>query len=259
MPVSTATTARKPARKCTGQPARTISPPATGPKLNPYERITALIVSQLEKGVIPWKKPWKILLDGTIDVPRNYVTKKAYRGLNAVLLSCNEDQRPYYLTYRQATELGGQVRKGAKGQMILFYKLTPAEDADTEKEKTRFYEQVSYVFNVADIDGIVFALPELTIPDAAPVGKQIPACEAVIGGFPAPSPRIVFDDPERACYSPALDRVNMPRLEAFRSVEEYYKVFFHELAHATGHQNRLNRPDLVASGGWVVNPTAGRS
>ena len=214
-------------------------------KISILDRINERILQQMEQGVIPWRKPWKVLLDGTADVARNYVTKKAYRGINTMLLTWSGDERPFFLTYKQATDLGGQVRKGAKGQFIVYYKITKKEDLTTGQEKKLFYEQISYVFNVSQIDGVDFDLPATVIPEPTPAGMKIPACEVLISGF-ADCPEIVFNNPERACYYPLWDKVNMPRLEAFHSPEEYYKTLFHELAHSTGHPDRLKREDLGA-------------
>lgn len=211
-----------------------------------YSRITEKVIAQMEKGIVPWRKPWKTLLDGSVEVPRNYATKKAYKGVNYMLLACNEHVRPYYMTLNQANEMGGRVRKGAKGEIILFYKFdTKDENGD---EKKIFFEKISCVFNIADIDGIDFKLPELGVKVVSPEDNKIQFCEKIVAGY-REGPRLVFSNPEQAYYSPSKDTVNMPRLEAFRSQEDYYKVLYHELIHSSGHSNRLNRKELMSHNG----------
>lgn len=209
-----------------------------------YDRISQQVLDQMEKGIVPWQKPWNVLIDGSVEVPTNYVSKKPYNGINTILLACNEHQRPYYMTYKQAESLGGQVRKGAKGEIVLFYKF---KDKDEEgKEKKFFFEKLNFVFNIADIDGIDFKLPEVAPRPQTPPGLRIPIGESVTNGYlENDGPKLVFNAPEKACYmGGAKDTINMPRLEAFNTPEGYYKVLFHECVHSTGHSTRLNREEM---------------
>lgn len=216
---------------------------ATQPKKSLCDRLTDRIVRQLEKGVVPWKKPWKILLDGHCEVPCNYLTKKAYRGANALSLACNSDERPYYLTYNQALALGGQVRKGEQGQLIIFYKFDKRENAEGHTT-TSYYEQASYVFNIAQIEGIEWKLPDLKGPQPLSTTDVMPECEAIMAGYKN-GPILNLTEIDRAFYRLTTDTVSVPRREAFSSVGEYYKVIFHELGHSTGHPDRLNRADVA--------------
>ena len=213
------------------------------PKKSLCDRLTDRVVRQLEKGVVPWKKPWKIRLDGQCEVPCNYLTKKAYRGANALSLACNSDERPYYLTYNQALALGGQVRKGEQGQLIIFYKFDKQADADGHTTNS-YYEQVSYVFNIAQIEGIDWKLPDLKSPHPISTTDVMPECEAIIAGYKN-GPVLNLTEMDRAFYRLTTDTVSVPRKEAFASVGEYYKVIFHELGHSTGHHDRLNRADVA--------------
>ncbi|WP_170108805.1 ArdC family protein [Spirosoma oryzae] len=213
-----------------------------------YERMTARIVEQLRKGFVPWHRPWKFLLDGARDVPRNYVSKKAYKGFNAfVLEACLEEgQRPYFLTMKQANDLGGKIRKGSKGQLVTYYQFK-ADELSEEGEiesKRRYIERSSIVFNVFDVEGIDIVLPSLSPLPPTADSKKRAACEAILAGY-VTAPPTVHHDPQRAYYQPALDVVNMPRLEAFNSTKAYYHTYFHEMVHSTGHPTRLNRAELV--------------
>src|SRR6266487_1271468 len=95
--------------------------------MNVYEVITKKIVEQLEKGVVPWRKPWKTLL------PQNLVSKKAYRGINSILLNSLPFDHPYFLTFNQARALGGFVRKGERGFPVIFWEMIEkGQDKDKE-------------------------------------------------------------------------------------------------------------------------------
>src|SRR5437868_14623623 len=95
--------------------------------MNIYEIITEKIIEQLEKGVVPWRKPWKTIS------PQNLVSKKEYRGINSILLNCSPFQNPYFLTFNQARSLGGNVRRGERGFPVVFWKFLEKETQDREK------------------------------------------------------------------------------------------------------------------------------
>lgn len=198
-----------------------------------YEIVTDRILEMLEQGTAPWRRPWATI------VPRNLVSKKAYRGINVLMLSSSKYASPFWLTYKQAKDLGGNVRKGEKGSMVVFWKWREREvepDADTESAEgaskqsapiLRYY----YVFNVEQCEGI-----------KAPERAGIPAdatAEDVIEKMPA-RPRVEHGG-NQAFYSPTLDYIQMPPRNSFESREAYYRVMFHELTHSTGHPARLNR------------------
>ena len=86
--------------------------------MNVYESITQQIIDQLEQGTVPWRRPWR-----TRGVPRNLLSLKPYRGINVWLLLSRPYASPYWLTFRQANEIGGTVRKGEKGTTVMFWKL----------------------------------------------------------------------------------------------------------------------------------------
>ncbi|HEY0110539.1 MAG TPA: ArdC-like ssDNA-binding domain-containing protein, partial [Fibrella sp.] len=230
-----------------------------------YARVTDLIVAELEKGRVPWRKRWGFLEDGRVEVAQNYVTKRPYTGINSVLLGCAGSpdrtyERPYFLTFKQATELGGNIRKGAKGNLVVFWNVLEKEkDPEHRPETNRKGETQTkkvgvpllrhyFVFNVADVEGITIELPRLLPQEAITEAHRIEACEAVYANY-AGAPDIIHRDPARAYYSPLFDFVNMPRPSAFDCPEAYYLVLFHELIHSTGHQDRLNREEAVHTDG----------
>jgi antirestriction protein ArdC len=209
-----------------------------------YEEITERIVALLEKGTVPWRKPWK----AQSGLPRNLVSKKPYRGINVWLLHAMHYESPYWLTFHQAQELGGSVRKGEKACPVVFWKQFEVEDEVTgEKEKIpmmRFY----HVFNSSQCDGL----------------KNIPALAVETPFSPPTKPEeIVAFMPKRpeikhgmrkAFYSPREDIVAMPDRARFDTEADYYGTLYHELCHASGHPSRLNRPTLTESEGYGSNP-----
>lgn len=134
------------------------------PKLDIYERVTEIVLKRLEEGVAPWQAP----SIARVGFPRNFLTKNPYRGINVFLLGSADYASPWFLTYRQARELDGQVRKGEKGHLIVKYgtfeKKSPTENGKTGDPETvkRGYLRDYTVFNSSRIDGIAF--PEIQHP-----------------------------------------------------------------------------------------------
>ena len=123
----------------------------------PYDVITDRIIAQLEKGTVPWLKPWH----GKAGMPKNLSSGKQYRGINVFLLHCLGYESPYFLTYKQAKKIGGHIQKGSKGCPVVFWKLLErVEDGTTKRIPIlRYYT----VFNVAQTEGI--ETPSLDVPE----------------------------------------------------------------------------------------------
>jgi len=202
-----------------------------------YEIITNQILDQLKAGVIPWHKPWAN--SGEI---QNFVSKKAYTGINPFLLNGAGYACPYWVTYKQAKQLKGNVKKGEHGQMIIFFKMSPYKDKETGEDKNLPILRYYNVFNLEQTEGIDWQKPE-----SARDHNPIKTCENIIKGF-ADKPRIASGP--QACYSPSQDRIEIPSPELFINDAEYYSTLFHELSHSTGHINRLNRETLTDSGAY---------
>lgn len=186
-----------------------------------YTYVTERILEALKNGTIPWQKPWKAGL------PINYVSRKAYRGINLLLLNRSGE----YLTWNQITKLGGKVKKGSKSEMVVFFKLIDSkEDPDKKIPLLRYYR----VFHISDVDGIPSILDAQTEEN-----KTITTCEDIVKQYN--EVEIVNDTDKRAFYTPTNDIINIPRMNVFVSSEEYYSTLFHEMVHSTGHKSRLNR------------------
>ena len=190
-----------------------------------YQMVNDRIIEQLEKGVIPWRKPW--IGGGAI----SWNTQKAYRGINAILLDAGE-----YATFNQIKAAGGKVKKGAKSQIIVFWKFLEKE-IDGKEEKIpllRYYR----VFNVEkDVEGL-----ELKQKTADFEHDPIEKAEEIFKGY-INSPTYSWNN-DGAWYKPSQDHINVPPMSKFPKLEEYYSTMFHEMAHSTGHVSRLNRDGI---------------
>lgn len=204
------------------------------PRSDVYEVITNRIILALESGVTPWKQGW----NAAHGAPRNYRSQHAYQGINAFLLGMLKHEQPYYLTFNQTRELGGCVRKGEKGMPVVFYKAGKKEDAKGQEKKVAIL-QYSTVFNISQIDGVAWNLPELPSREHTPQE----AAEQVLAGYVG-GPRINHGGSE-AYYRTSTDLVNVPEASNFHTAEDFYLTTFHELVHSTGHGKRLDRATLT--------------
>ena len=182
--------------------------------------------------------------------PRNFRTGKPYRGVNILPLWSMPYSAPFWLTFKQAQELGGSVRKGEKGTQIVFYKQLngradhpaeqPEQAGEAEAKGTSFVLTYYTVFNVEQCDGL--ALPEL-LPTSEPDDVEIDeTCEALVHAWDGrPALQLTQTTERRAYYRPATDSVHMPARFRFVDASLYYSTLFHELVHSTGHETRLNR------------------
>ncbi len=153
------------------------------PKPDPYQRITDRLVSMLEEGTAPWRKPWTAW--GPSGAPANLRSGKAYRGINVFLLGSTGYGSPYWLTFKQAKERGGHVRRGEKGWPCVFWKWLERGREDEQTGEMRTVRvpllRVYTVFNVEQT-GDVRGVPE-PVPDDRTEPERIDAAEAVWKGY----------------------------------------------------------------------------
>lgn len=192
------------------------------------EIITGKIIAELEKGKIPWQKPWNA---GQI----NLVSKKAYTGINPLLLSIEAENKgyksPYWLTFNQIKKLNGKLVKGSKACQVVFWLVKESEEEEGKKARKSFILRYYNVFNTDCVEGLT--LPETNTP------AVILEAEEIIKNF-KDCPKLT-EGGNSAFYSPSSDTVNLPTRNSFDSEEGYYSTFFHELIHSTGHESRLAR------------------
>jgi antirestriction protein ArdC len=223
----------------TPAPAAVIALPR---RRNLYAEVTARILAELERGAAPWVKPWKSY--GVGAQPRNVVTSRPYSGVNVVLLWMAVDQHGYdnprWLTFKQALDVGGNVRKGEKATRIYFVSSVEkrdAEDGDSEQEARRVsFLKEYYVFNVAQCEN----LPQnITSSERAPINPD--RRDELADEFLSATGADIREGHGEAYYAPSADFVSMPAFGAFTSADNFYSVAFHELSHWTGHKTRLDR------------------
>ena len=212
-------------------------------KLDVYTRVTNKIVADLERGNLTWLQPWQAgHRAGPVSRPLR-AGGKPYRGVNVLMLWAAAIERgyscPLWLTYKQAAELGGQVRKGEKGSLVVYAdKITKTgtdeKGADVEI-KIPFMKGYT-VFNAEQIDN----LPGHFYATVAPLNTAINRLDSVESFF-ANTKVTIQHGGSRAFYSPDRDLVQMPEIQTFRDAESYYGVLSHECVHATRHESRLNR------------------
>lgn len=206
--------------------------------------VTDKLVSLIEAGVKPWAKSWNNAPQAPLPMRHN---GERYRGVNILLLWAQAIESgfgsPYWMTYRQAQELGAQVRKGEKGTLVCYYGTATQKDESSEGSAPTEDGQGHYrflktftVFNVQQIDG----LPERYAVQVAPVrpaSDRIEELDALVAATGAK----IHHGGNRAYYRPSSDAVQMPNFEQFASPEAYYATLFHELAHWTKAPTRLAR------------------
>ncbi len=95
---------------------------------NVFEIVTQQIIDHLDRGVIPWRKPWT----SKIRFPRNLVTGKFYRGINIWLLLASSYASPYWLTFNQAKTLGGTIKKGEKSSIVVFWNFKEVDEVNKD-------------------------------------------------------------------------------------------------------------------------------
>ena len=203
-----------------------------GPSL--HERITQKIIDELEEGSVPWVKPWSC--NSLVGLPRNYVSGRPYSGVNVLLTWLSTLKGGFtdtrWLTANQIIELGGSF-KGESATRIVFAK-TCTRKPGTEDEEDYFVSRLYNVFNAEQVGGVELE-PEEPPP---PVGARLEHAEAFLAAQGVP----ITHGGDRAFYLPSKDAIKLPFPGSFTKPQDYYAVALHELAHASGHPQRLNRP-----------------
>ena len=205
-----------------------------------YAEVTDRIIAELENGIIPWRRPW-IGHGGAI----SHESGRPYSFLNQMLLG-----RPgEYITWNQAKKEGGNVKKGAKSKIIVFWKpiVKPVLDVDGNpvidaygQPEIRVFPCLKY-YNVFHIDDCENIAPKWKDKPAA-TAETLEEPEAVFHDY-ITREKIGFDEciSDKAYYAPGMDYIHLPLKTQFPDTAEYYSTMFHETVHSTGHAKRLNR------------------
>lgn len=232
-----------------------------------YQQVTDKIIAAIEKGVPPWRRPWRSAqnVHGST-LPVNATTGRHYSGVNIPLLWMSAEERGFpsdrWLTYQQAKAVGGQVRKGETCSMAIIYK--PFEKQATDDNDNKLFDKDGnpvmeslamlkplQLFNVAQCDG----LPD-TVAGTSPVTTEDDECPAILSEHQQEQMLSILNATgvvcssyrqNRAYYQPSADRIVMPTTSQFVSEADYWSTLLHELVHATGHSSRLNREGINSS------------
>ena len=207
-----------------------------------YDRITERIVSLLEQGTVPWHKPWQV----KTGMPRNLITQKPYRGINTFLLMCQGYESPNWLTFRQAMQLGGNVKKGEKSCPVVFWKPMEVKDEQSGKVEKIPFLRLYHVFNITQCEGLK------NVPKADESVFAPTAPGEIVAGMPQPP--VLKHGMTKAYYSPSQDIVGMPEKKHFETEDAYHATLFHELVHSTGHDSRLKRQSITERNGYGSDP-----
>lgn len=200
-----------------------------------YERVTARILECLAGDVPTWRRPWRTLRGtGAASTPRNAITGRSYSGINFLLLACEPVADQRWLTYRQAQEKGGHVRRGEHGRTVIFWKPSDYKTRDesgAEELRHGLIMKTYTVFNISQCENVTLpgtnADELIAPPDMADLYAALGA-KVAHGG-------------DRACYIPSMDQINLPPLAAFSGPDGYTATALHELTHWTGHKSRCDR------------------
>ena len=209
-----------------------------------YQKITDQIVSELEKGVRPWMKPWNAEhAAGRITRPLRG-NGIPYQGINVLMLWSAAMEKgfaaPIWMTFKQALEFKAHVRKGEQGSLVVYAdKIIRTETDEHTGEASEHaipFMKGYTVFNVEQIDG----LSERFYANAEPRGEPMQRIAHAESFFAATGANVVHGG-SRACYIPSTDNIHLPCIDFFRDSESYYATRAHETAHWTRHPSRLDR------------------
>lgn len=214
------------------------------PRSDVYERVTAKVIEQLEAGTAPWRRPWQVR---TAPLSRPLrANGLAYRGINTLLLWIEVQTSGYgsnyWMTYKQAQELGGQVRKGEKAATVVYAgaieRTEQNEKGEDEENRIPFLKAYS-VFNADQVDGLPERFRPIITEPNTPLDQmqRIETADEFFANIGAD----IRHGGDKAFYQPALDFIQMPLYEAFESGEAYAATLAHEAVHWSAHSSRLDR------------------
>lgn len=216
-----------------------------------YEKFAEAIVSATLASDAAWTKPWKV--GQAFGLPRNALTGRDYRGCNILLLLSRHFASREWLTYKQAAEMGGHVRKGQKGTPIFFFSMIEKKNKEDNQDEDDRDDGIPFlrcftVFNVEQIDG----LDKTKLAGAENAETTATTEEEAEAKIFADCEKMMnlstwSEDSTQAYYNPASDEIHLPRRRDFVSLSEFWGTALHELAHWTGHASRLNRAKGMAS------------
>lgn len=207
------------------------------------------VILALSNGTAPWAKPWAAY-DGGSSLPYNVVSRKAYRGLNVLILGMTPYTDPRWGTFAQWQTKGGTVRKGQKCTYVTFWKFLEVEKRGAAgnilpgQSDTIPIVKTYSIFNAEQIEGIAPLTPPADFDPAAAIVAADAEGERIASEYLTRETIPLSHVGGGAWYMPSGDRVNVPPIGSFIGTSEYYSTLFHECVHSTGHESRLKRPGV---------------
>ncbi|TGC14760.1 zincin-like metallopeptidase domain-containing protein [Escherichia sp. E4385] len=236
----------------------------SAPRQDLFQTVTDKIIMALENGTSPWRKAWQTGKEG---LPANAITGRNYSGINVMLLWIDAADKGFHsnrwLTFKQALDTGGNVRKGEKSTLVTLFKPFQKEATDNSGQpvfdedgeaviRDRCFMTSFHLFNVEQCENLPDKhypnIPVLPKVDRIARAEQIAACSGV---------PVMHSYQDRAYYRPSVDHIMMPEAAQFNSVGDYYSTLLHELVHSTGHASRLAREGIVSGSGKFGDPVYG--
>jgi antirestriction protein ArdC len=205
------------------------APGKTGTQKDVQTIVNDKIIEQLNKGIVPWRKPWT-----NAGIPRNIISRKPYRNINLLLLSSLGYERNFFITEKQLGEIGGSIKANEKPHVAVYWNYTD-QSGNKQAPVLRYYQ----VYNMAQCVWPMEAIQ----PEVPMETHTIAVCQEIVNNMPH-RPDIKSKDPQ-AYYDAIEDYINLPKLKLFASEELLYREYFHQLMHSTGHHTRLDRMGLV--------------
>jgi antirestriction protein ArdC len=205
------------------------------------------IMNALDKGVVPWRKPWSAVNNGRA---YNGITGRPYKGINVVLLAAAEMSEGFttnaWATFNQINKAGGHVRKGEKCKAFVVFwsrveKKNVEEDSD-EDENFYWLLKIHNVFNLSQTAGLEHLIEEAEVKALVPDSEKVVDALAAFDKYTNREGLTVKENGGEAYYSITGDYIGMPKKETFDSGEDYVSTAFHEAVHSTGAKKRLDRP-----------------
>ena len=198
-----------------------------------YVMVTERILTELERGVVPWKKPWL----GSSEGPRSFESGKPYSLLNQMILKAPGA----YVTLKKLRQLGGWLKKGAARQQVVFWKIYKKQEINKRGESEEKVIPVLRYYDVYHVDFCEGLPKQDEIPANVGTHEIHAALENLKNYYMAREMITLIEGGERAFYRPKTDEIYMPNKVRFLTLEGYYGVLFHEIVHSTGHKTRLGR------------------
>ena len=200
-------------------------------KVDVYQVVTDRIVTALEQGDIPWLKPWKDGKNADPSMPFNASTGRAYNGINVLLLWSMPYSSNGWLTYKQAADCGGNVKKGEKSTLVTFWQFLKERVNGLETGKTIPMIKHFNVFNIDQCEN----LEKLKTIEPIEISDNNALDLALNNGA------VVKHGGNKAFFKPSADYIQMPPQANFKESNGYESTLLHELTHWTGHKDRLER------------------